>query len=118
MVEPVVGPFDGTAHVQIQFTIDDRATADGIVDSLLADRLVACGQLMGPVHSRYWWQDSLQESEEWLVFLKTRAELSQRVVAAVVARHPYETPEVVVMAIPGGAPGYLAWIDQVTSDAG
>jgi periplasmic divalent cation tolerance protein len=103
------------AHVQIQFTIDDRVAADGIVGSLLTDRLVACGQRMGPVVSRYWWRDSLHESEEWLVLLKTRAELSRRVVDAVVAQHPYETPEVVVVPIPDGAPGYLAWIDDVTT---
>jgi periplasmic divalent cation tolerance protein len=104
-----------TGHVQVQFTVDDRAVADDIVDSLLSDRVVACGQRMGPVTSRYWWQGSVQQSEEWLVLLKTRAELSGRVVAAVVAQHPYETPEVVVVAIPGGAPGYLAWIDDVTT---
>jgi uncharacterized protein involved in tolerance to divalent cations len=36
------------------------------------------------------------------------------VVDAVVARHPYETPEVVVLDIPAGAPDYLEWIDEVT----
>ena len=101
-------------HVQIQFAVDDPAVADGIVESLLAERLVACGQRTGPVVSRYWWEGSVHQSEEWLVLLKTRSGLSARVVDAVVARHPYETPEVVVLDIPAGAPGYLEWIDEVT----
>lgn len=103
------------SHVQIQFTVDDRSVADAIVDSLLTERLVACGQTLGPVVSRYWWGGRLTGSEEWLVLLKTRADLGDRVVEAVVARHPYETPEVLVTDVLTGAPGYLTWIDEVTA---
>jgi len=106
------------AHVQVQFALDDPARVDRMVDQLLADRLVACGQRVGPVVSRYWWQGERVVSDEWLVLLKTRAELAPRVVEAVVAAHPYDTPEVVVVDLVSGAPGYLAWIDEVTGPAG
>ncbi len=102
-------------HVQVEFTIDDRSAGEAILDSLLADGMVACGQTMGPIVSRYWWDGSLQESEEWMVLLKTRTELSARVIDAIVARHPYDTPEVVVLPIVDGARGYLRWIDEVTA---
>jgi periplasmic divalent cation tolerance protein len=102
-------------HVQVEFTIDDRAVGDAILDSLLADGMVACGQTVGPVVSRYWWDGSLEESEEWMVLLKTRTELSARVIDAIVAQHPYDTPEVVVLPIVDGARGYLEWIDEVTA---
>ncbi len=91
-----IGPEeDRAAHVQIQFTIDDPDRADGIIEQLLADRMVACGQRVGPVVSRYWWQDSLERAEEWLVLLKTRTALGPAVIQAVAEAHPYETPEVV-----------------------
>jgi periplasmic divalent cation tolerance protein len=105
----------GVDHVQVEFTTDDRAVGDAILDSLLADGVVACGQTMGPVVSRYWWDGSLQESEEWMVFLKTRSELAATVIDAIVAQHPYDTPEVVVLPIVDGARGYLEWIDEVTA---
>ncbi len=105
-------------HVQVQFAIDDPVRADSMVDQLLDDRLVACGQRAGPVVSRYRWQGVLERAEEWLVLLKTRAELAPAVIRAVVEAHPYETPEVVVLDLAGGAPGYLAWIDSVTEAAG
>lgn len=104
-------------HVQIQFTIDDPERADAIVGSLLARRLVACGQRTGPVSSRYWWNGSLEQAEEWLVLLKTRSDLTSSVIAAVVADHPYDTPEVVALAIGAGAPGYLEWINDTTAIA-
>jgi periplasmic divalent cation tolerance protein len=102
------------AHVQIQFTIDDPERADAIIEQLLVDRLVACGQRIGPVVSRYWWDGSLVRAEEWLVLVKTRAALAAVTTDAVIAAHPYDTPEVVVLAIASGGPGYLSWIDSVT----
>lgn len=101
--------------VQIQFAIDDRAQADAIVESLLAQRLVACGQCTGPMVSRYRWKGSLERTEEWLVLLKTRAELTERVIESIVRDHPYETPEVVALAIIEGSAGYLDWIGEATA---
>ena len=104
-------------HVQIHFAIDDADRADAIVGSLLAGHLVACGQRSGPAVSRYWWKGSVEQAEEWLVVLKTRSALASRVIDAVVAGHPYETPAVVVLPILTGAPAYLDWIDEVTAEA-
>ncbi len=50
------------------------------------------------------------------MLLKTRADLSVRVIEEVVAAHPYDTPEVVATELVAGAAGYLAWIDEVTVD--
>jgi periplasmic divalent cation tolerance protein len=106
------------SHVQIQFTVDDGDRADAIIEQLLGARVVACGQRTGPVVSRYWWQGSLERKEEWLVLLKTRADLTERVIASVVAAHPYDTPEVVALDLWAGAPDYLAWIDRMTEPTG
>ncbi len=106
------------SSVEIRFTIDDPAGADRIVDALLSERLVACGQRLGPVVSRYWWQGARHEAEEWLVLLKTRTGLTSSVIDAVVALHPYDTPEVVAVAIAEGSPGYLGWIEDVTGGTG
>jgi len=106
------------SHVQIQFTIDDPGRADGIIEQLLGDRLAACGQRIGPIVSRYWWDGTMERAEEWLVLVKTRADLATAVIDAVVAAHPYDTPEAVVLPVTGGSPGYLSWIDSVTAVAG
>src|ERR1039458_729221 len=103
------------SYVQIQFAINDLEIADSIIEILLRDHLVACSQRTERIVSRYWWKDSVEQVEEWFVYLKTRAELASAVIDAVVTHHPYETPEVITLPISGGAPGYLAWIDSVTS---
>ena len=101
-------------HVEIRFSIDDKTRADQIIGALLARRLVACGQRIGPMTSRYWWSGKLEQSEEWLILLKTRSELTERVSDVITAHHPYETPEIVALPIVAGLAPYLDWIDTVT----
>jgi periplasmic divalent cation tolerance protein len=105
-------------HAEIRFTVDDAARADAIVGSLLAERLIACGQRVGPVVSRYWWSGSIERTDEWLVLCKTRSELVNRVIDMIVEHHPYDTPEVVALPIVAGHTGYLDWIDEVTAAPG
>ncbi len=104
-------------HAEIRFTVDDPERADAIVGWLLDERMVACGQRMGPMVSRYWWSGTIERSDEWLVLLKTRSALVSRVIDMIVERHPYDTPEVVAVPIVSGHDGYLDWIDDVTRDA-
>jgi periplasmic divalent cation tolerance protein len=103
-----------TEHVQVQFTVDDRAVADIIATELLERRLAACVQVLGPVTSRYRWEGALETSEEWLALVKTTAGRADVVVEAIRARHPYDVPEVLVTPVTG-LPGYLAWIDDSVS---
>ncbi len=109
-----VSEMGSVTHVEIRFTVDDPARADAIVGSLLAERIIACGQRVGPIVSRYWWSGSIERTDEWLVLLKTRSELATRVIDMIVERHPYDTPEVVALPIVAGHAGYLEWIDDVT----
>ncbi len=105
------------SYTQVQFAIDDPAIADSIVESLLSDHLVACGQRSAPMISRYWWDGRLEQAEECLVVVKTRTDLASRVIEEIVGAHPYETPEVIAVAIADGSRHYLEWIDQVTAGA-
>jgi periplasmic divalent cation tolerance protein len=109
---------DGVSvFVQIQFTIDDGAVADRIVEDLLHRQLIACGQRLGPMVSRYWWNGAVARAEEWMVMVKTRSDLAAEVIEAITDQHPYETPEVVSFPFDRGAPDYLAWIHDSTVGA-
>jgi periplasmic divalent cation tolerance protein len=105
-------------YVEIRFAVADETRADEITRVLLAERLVACGQRIGPIVSRYWWSGTLERNAEWLVLTKTRSELADRVIETIVAHHPYETPEVVALPVVSGLTQYLDWIDTVTIEPG
>lgn len=98
--------------VQIQVADSDREALGWMVEQLVARRLVACGQVLGPVASTYRWQGAVEHAEEWLALLKTRADRADAVVAAVAEMHAYEVPEIVVLPVTGGLAAYLDWIRE------
>jgi periplasmic divalent cation tolerance protein len=81
----------------------------------VAERLAACVQVVGPIHSVYRWQGALENATEWLLLVKTTSERFGALRDAVVARHPYDVPEVVAVPIEAGLPEYLGWIAASTA---
>ena len=77
-------------------------------------RLAACGQVAGPIASTYWWEDSIERAEEWLIMLKLPADRYEDLAAFLTERHSYDEPEIIATAIVTGSPGYLDWIGQET----
>jgi periplasmic divalent cation tolerance protein len=103
--------------VHVQFTIDDEAARDAIVDDLLRRRLVACAQTLGPLTSRYWWDGEISEAREWLVVCKTVPSRVDVVIEAIRVGHPYDVPEITVSEVTGGLAAYLDWVTTETGEA-
>lgn len=105
---------NGLEVVVVQTASDERGELQCMATQLVESRLVACAQIVGPTSSYYRWLGELQESQEWLLYLKTTAKHSCSVVEAIVELHHYELPEVVVMGVSGGHLPYLKWIVEET----
>ena len=105
-----------TRYVEVTSTAADAETADAIATEVVRQRLAACGQTSGPVTSRYWWQGELETSTEWRCTLKTRADLFERVEAAIRRLHPYDEPEILATPIIAGSESYLRWLDDELID--
>jgi periplasmic divalent cation tolerance protein len=80
--------------------------------SLVEARLAASVNIADGITSFYWWEGAVEEGAEALLFAKTRAELVDRVIDFVKARHPYDCPAIVATPIVAGNPDYLAWIEK------
>jgi periplasmic divalent cation tolerance protein len=81
-----------------------------IVDTLLNERLIACGNVLAGVAARYWWQGALCSETEALVVMETA---SSRVTAAmqrIVALHPYAVPKILVFTPALGHAEYIEWV--------
>ena len=99
-------------------TTESVGEAQDIADQLVEQRLAACVQITGPITSTYRWEGEVNSSQEFMCFIKTRRELTNRVEALVRSLHSYENPEIIVMPIQGGSPAYLDWIAAETSGEG
>ncbi len=101
-------------YLQVQTTTDSRGEAMELGRAAVEARLAACAQVAGPVTSTYWWEDTLEQAEEWLVVLKLPAARFAELAAFLTQRHSYDEPEIVATPIVAGSASYLSWIEEET----
>ncbi|MEJ2149321.1 MAG: divalent-cation tolerance protein CutA [Chloroflexota bacterium] len=99
-----------TGAIQVITTTGTKQDANKVARALIEARLAACVQVVGPVTSRYWWKDEIEEAEEWLCLIKTTANLFERLEEAIRAAHPYDVPEILATPVVAGSADYLAWL--------
>jgi periplasmic divalent cation tolerance protein len=91
-------------------TVGTAEDAERIGRALVGRRLAACVSVVPGVVSIYRWKEGVERDEERLLVVKTRAEKVEALREALVALHPYELPELVVLRVEAGHAPYLAWI--------
>ncbi len=91
-------------------TCNSEVSAIAMVRSLVEESLIACGNIVPRVRSIYSWKGEIEEEEEVLVIIKTTDSMSNSVVSRIVTEHPYDTPEVLKVAVEGGCEPYLEWV--------
>jgi periplasmic divalent cation tolerance protein len=98
------------AYVIVLVTTASKQEAEKIAHHLLKQRLIACANIIGPVSSLFHWSGKLENAEEYLIFMKSRRDLFDKLAETVKALHSYEVPEILVLPIVGGSKEYLAWL--------
>ncbi|MEV6972614.1 divalent-cation tolerance protein CutA [Kitasatospora sp. NPDC093806] len=96
-------------------THDDEAGARELAAAVVRERLAACAQVY-PIQSVYWWDGEIQDSAEWRIDFKTRADLGGRLATFITERHSYDTPEVVGVPVVTGSTAYLDWVNSETTN--
>ena len=101
-------PATSTALVLV--TAPDLKTARALARAALAAKLIACANLIPKIESHYWWQGKMESGMEVLLVLKTQKAKLAALEKLVLARHPYDTPEFVVLPLAAGNQKYLNWL--------
>ncbi len=91
-------------------TAPDLKTARLLARAALNSRLIACANLVAGVESHYRWRGKIERGAEVLLVLKTTANRLPKLEKLILDRHPYETPEFLVVALSGGNRRYLNWL--------
>lgn len=98
--------------MQLTVSIGHRVDAERLADVLLDGRFAACVQIVGPITSRFRWEDEIQHASEYLLFVKTTADRADAATGAIIEAHPYDVPEVLVTPVVGGHGPYLDWVRE------
>lgn len=91
-------------------TFADEASATDAVRTLLDERLIACGSMIPGVRSIYRWKGQVESSSEVQVLLKTDQDHASRCMERLAELHPYEVPEILLLAPEAAASSYAAWV--------
>ena len=98
-------------HIRlILITAPDLRTARMLATAALKARLIACANLVPKLESHYWWQGRIGRSTEILLVLKTTAARVSDLERLILEKHPYDTPEFLVLNLNGGNRRYLDWL--------
>lgn len=101
--------------IQVTVATNSQENAYQIAELLTRNRLAASVWVSGPTRSYYWWQNEVQQAEEWICTAKTRNALYDAVEQAIKRVHPYEVPGILATPIESGSQNYLSWITHETS---
>jgi periplasmic divalent cation tolerance protein len=102
------------AHIVVMTTVSSKADANKIANILVTAKAAACVQIM-PIDSCYFWDGKIANDAEYLLLIKTRADLYESAADLIKQNHSYEVPEIISLPVTTGSPSYLDWIDAVTS---
>jgi periplasmic divalent cation tolerance protein len=100
-----------TSAVIVLTTLPEDADAGALARTLVEERLAACVSVLPPMRSIYRWNNGVEEEREQQLVIKTAPAGLERLTARLLALHPYETPELLVLEA-GGSEAYLRWVGE------
>ncbi|MFO7301229.1 MAG: divalent-cation tolerance protein CutA [Acidobacteriota bacterium] len=98
--------------VVVLSTVPGDFDASHLAHELVGAGLAACVTIVPGIRSVYTWNGMPQVDDEQQLLIKTTGGQVDALWDALRARHPYDTPEFIVVPVIDGSEEYLRWIDQ------
>ena len=102
--------------IVILCTVPSRDDSVAIAKRLVEEGLAACVNINSGVSSIYKWKGDICNDEEYLLFIKSRKALFDKISAEIVSLHPYDLPEIISLPITDALKPYLNWIEENTQN--
>ena len=98
-------------YVLVTTLCDNEEIAKKIIDALLEKRLIA-GAQVSKIYSKYWWNNELEECDEYKIEMRTKAYLFNEINYVIHKIHDYEVSEVSCVELVNADDKFLRWIDE------
>ena len=85
--------------------------ANKIIDTLFLKKLVS-GSQISKVHSKYWWNNKLEECDEYKVEFRTKESLFSKIENEIKKIHDYEVAEISYTEVKNGNKEFFNWISE------
>ena len=107
-----------TDLVAVLTTLPDDDVAEALARTIVEEHLAACVNLLPPMTSVYRWEGRLERSVERQLVMKTTRGRLEALQARVLALHPYELPEWIVVPVTDASAAYADWLRAETAVSG
>jgi len=96
--------------VTVYATFGSVEEARRIGGACVEERLAACVNVLGPIHSIYRWQGKVEEAAEAAALFKTTEAGAQALIQRIATLHSYDVPAAVVWPIVDALEAYSEWV--------
>ena len=98
-------------YIIVTTLCDKEEIANKIIDTLLEKKLIA-GSQVTKVHSKYWWNNKLEECDEYKLEFRTKESKFSEIKNEIKEIHNYEVAEISYYEIKNASKEFLDWIDK------
>lgn len=102
-------------YCMIETAFDNLDEAKQAISKLLDEKLVASCQMVES-NSKWNWKQEQEESKEYLVFMKTKKTLQEKIFNVIKEIHSYDCFEFAVFDLTSCNKDYLNWIEEETNE--
>lgn len=95
----------------------DRESAKEAASTLLAERLIACANIIPGIESVFEWQGEVSTAIEVAVLFKSDAERLERLTTRLAELHPYDTVAIIGWEADAAHPATLQWLGETLGNA-
>lgn len=92
-------------------TVASRDDAERLAVDAVTRNLAACAQIEGPIVSHYRWRGKVERGEEFRLCFKCLPSHLEPLERRILATHPYEAPEWLVVRADRVGEKYLSWAE-------
>ena len=100
--------------MKIVITSAPPAESEKLVQNLLEERLIGCGNIWGNVQSMYCWKREIQREPESLIIMETTDERVEEVITRISERHSYDVPKILAIEPKNVYQAYHLWLEEET----
>jgi len=90
----------------------DAAEAERIGRQVVEERLAACMNILGPVHSIYRWKGAVETADEVAAILKTSDDKADALITRIAGLHSYDVPCIATWPIDKILGSYADWVEE------
>lgn len=101
-----------TNSLVVMVTVPSKKDSENISKTVLDKKLCACVNIVGGVRSLFYWKNKIDDTEEFLLIIKTNKEKYKELEDSIKKIHPYSVPEIIALPIAFGSNDYLDWIND------